>query len=274
MRAGFGLGRLHHVFSSAARRRVILSAIDAGFRHFDLAPAYGDGLAERELGRALRGRRHGVRIATKYGIPFRAIGELPSPIYLGLRVAAKTLRTSLGASYDRRDFGPAALVASLENSLRRLRTDYVDYLLVHEPTSLEQFRTLGDAWAEMERQQRLGKIRTVAVSSDTRLLLQAEQEGLVPREAMRMIPMNDASCSLPLAWYSEREVFVFNVVKHVRRGHPGGQRIATRALIESFVSVLPAAAPVLASHDLDEIRRMGEVLASIPAETSARGADR
>lgn len=271
MQAGFGLGRLHHVFSASQRERIILGAIDAGFRHLDLAPAYGDGLSERELGRVLVGRRSGVKIATKYGIPFRAIGELPGPVYFGLRAAAKVLRTSFGASYHERDFSPRELTTSLENSLRRLRTDYIDYFLVHEPMNIEQFRTLKDAWPEMERQQRLGKIRTYAISSDTQLLLDAEREGLVPRQAMRMIPMNAVACAQPAQWFADHEVFVFNIVKHMRRVQQGTGRIDTRTLIETFAKSLPAASPILATHDLAEMKRMGEVIASLNTAVTHAG---
>src|SRR5207248_1505143 len=144
MHAGFGLGRLHHIFSRRMRERIVLGAMDAGFRHFDLAPAYGDGLVERELGRILGLRRAQVHIATKFGIPFRPIGALPMPAYFFLRAAGKAMRTSFGARYGERDFRPQTLIRSLDASLRRLRTDYVDLLLVHEPLSLDQFRALGE----------------------------------------------------------------------------------------------------------------------------------
>jgi D-threo-aldose 1-dehydrogenase len=273
MHAGFGLGRLHHLFTRRRREEVVLGAIEAGFRHFDLAPAYGDGLAERELGRVLGGKRADVTITTKFGIPFSAIGELPMPAYLALRAAERVLPTPLGAKYGQRDFSSRTLVSSLEDSLRRMRTDYVDYLLVHEPMSIEQFRTLGDAWGEMEQQQRLGKIRKFGVSSDTRMLLDAERENLVPEAAVRMVPMDDVTCGLPQSWFSGREVFVFNIVKYLRRTHGPG-RIETRSLIEGFARALPAGRPVLATNNIEELRRMGEAVAAISSGQPLAGAAR
>jgi predicted oxidoreductase len=238
----------------------VRAAIDAGFKHFDLAPAYGDGLLEREFGRIAQGRRASVHIATKFGIPFKPIGDLPSPAYFLLRAAGKALRTSLGAQYDRRDFSPKALIASLDSSLRRLRTDHVDLLLVHEPRSLAEFKSLADVWPELERQQRLGRIRQFGVSGDTQMLLDAERERLVPDAAVRMIPMNDVTCALPDTWFENHEVFVFNIVKHLRKRHPEG-RIETPTLVEQFAQSLPAARPIFASNDVDEIRRLGEAIA-------------
>lgn len=266
MQAGFGLGRLHHLFSRVQRERVVLGAMDAGFRHFDLAPAYGDGLAERELGRILGNRRADITITTKFGIPFRAIGEFPMPVYFGLRVADRILKTKFGADYTRRTFTPQLVVASLEASLRRLRTDHVDYLLIHEPLSLGEFRTMSPVWTELQRQQQLGKVRRFGVSGDTRMVLDAEKEGLVPAAAVRMVPMNDVSCALPLSWFQDREVFIFNIVKHLRPALGGG-RIETRSLIQAFAKAFPTGRPILATHNTDEMKRMNEAL----TEGASRG---
>jgi hypothetical protein len=270
MPAGFGLGRLHHEFSRGARERIIRGAIDAGFRHFDLAPAYGEGLAEKELGRVLGAQRGAVSITTKYGIPLHPIGELPTPLFLALRASDKFLPVKFGADYRRRDFSPRALAASLEASLRRLRTDYVDYLLVHEPVTLEEFRTLGDAWSEMERQQRLGKLRRFGVSGDTRLLLDAEKQGYVPDTAVRMVPMNDVTCSLPSSWFDGRDVFVFNIIKHMLRVRGDGAtgRLDTRAVVEGFRRALPASRPIFATHDVAEMKRIGEAIAALPPSST------
>ena len=267
MQAGFGVGRLHHVFSRQDREIIINSAFDAGFRHFDLAPAYGDGFNERELGRILGGRRSQVRLATKFGIPFRAIGELPNPLYLALRVAGKALRTSFGAQYHRRDFSPAVVTKSLEESLRRLRTDYVDLLLIHEPQTFAEFQTLTDTWPELERQQKLGKLRKFGISSLTQLLLDAERANLVPDAAVRMVPMCSTTCELPATWFASREVCVFNVVKHLSKTLGPG-RIETRKLLEGFTKALPTCTPILSTHDLTEMRRMGEELARLPDQTA------
>ena len=53
-RLGLGTHSLHRLFAPAARRDLLARALDLGVLHFDTAPSYGDGLAEREIGRILR----------------------------------------------------------------------------------------------------------------------------------------------------------------------------------------------------------------------------
>ena len=50
----FGVGSLHHLPFRSQRLRILRQALDLGFRHFDVAPAYGNGLNELELGLALQ----------------------------------------------------------------------------------------------------------------------------------------------------------------------------------------------------------------------------
>lgn len=262
MDAVFGVGRLHHLFSRAERARVIHAALDAGFRTFDLAPAYGDGLAERELGRVLRGRSETVAVTTKFGIPFRAIGELPGPMYFGLRVAAKALRTSFGAKYDQREFSPQVMVRSLEDSLRRLKRDHIDCLLVHEPMTLEQYQALGPTWRELQAQVEKGKLRRFGISGECAHIVTAVQEGWIPDTAIRMVPLCDQAAQLPSSWFDTSQVRVFNIVKHMKRGGGSG-RIDSRELVRKAHGLVPRARLVLASHRSDEIARLGQAVAEL-----------
>ncbi len=110
-------------------------ALDAGAGFFDTAPGYGAGRGEELLGRALRGQRDRAMLCTKTG---------------GWEPAAG---------------GPAALRASLEGSLRRLGTDRVEVLLLHNPPDevLDQNHPL---YAEMEKLKAEGKIRAYGASLD------------------------------------------------------------------------------------------------------------
>ena len=81
-------------------------AYDLGITFYDTAPLYGYGHSERLMGEAFSGVRSNVLIATKAGL--------------------------LDAQ-DRQDFSVAHLERSLEESLGRLRTDYVDLFLLHSP---------------------------------------------------------------------------------------------------------------------------------------------
>jgi aryl-alcohol dehydrogenase-like predicted oxidoreductase len=92
---------------AAEAERIVARAIDLGVEVFDTANAYGDGESERVLGRALRGRRDGVRIATKVG--FGRVGGKPEGLS-GARVRA-----------------------AIDESLGRLATDRVDVYYLHVP---------------------------------------------------------------------------------------------------------------------------------------------
>jgi aryl-alcohol dehydrogenase-like predicted oxidoreductase len=110
-------------------------ALDRGITFFDTSAAYGDGHSEELIGRAVRGRRGDVVIASKAGYE----------------------------SWERPpDFSPAALTASTERSLRRLATDYLDLLQLHNPPS-ETLAAL-DVREAIQRLIDSGKIRTWGVS--------------------------------------------------------------------------------------------------------------
>jgi aryl-alcohol dehydrogenase-like predicted oxidoreductase len=133
-RLAFGTSRLHYVDGSD-RQRLLSAAADLGLTHLDTAPAYGDGLAEREVGAFIQGRRSRVTIATKYGIPpDPVLAALPS-LALPLRAARAVARRVGLWRMQRPMLTPAGLRASAEASLRRLRTDTIDILMLHEPAS-------------------------------------------------------------------------------------------------------------------------------------------
>ena len=83
----------------AASISIVDAAVEAGINFFDTAPMYADGVSEEYLGQALAGRREKAVIATK--------------VHAGL--------------------DEAAILSSLDASLRRLQTDYVDLLAIHWP---------------------------------------------------------------------------------------------------------------------------------------------
>ena len=116
---------------------VIDRAYDCGINFIDTADAYHDGLSERVVGRAVKGRRHNFVIGTKGFIP-------------------------TGSGVNDRGLSRKHLVEAVEASLRRLDTDYVDLYQLHywDPeTPLEEtLRTLD----EMVRQ---GKIRYLGCSN-------------------------------------------------------------------------------------------------------------
>jgi aryl-alcohol dehydrogenase-like predicted oxidoreductase len=118
-------------------RRIVDICLDHGLNMFDSATSYGRGHSEQFLGEAIKGRRDRVIISTKAGMP-----SGPGPMQIGL---------------SRQN-----LTQSIETSLRRLHTDYIDLFQLHcfdALTPIEETLSTLDAFV------RAGKIRYVGVSN-------------------------------------------------------------------------------------------------------------
>ena len=132
-----GFGGSEIGYQRASRRaveRLLGSALDAGLNVIDTAECYED--SEVLIGQALGPRRSRVHLLTKCG----------------------------HGRGGRADWRPAALLASIERSLRRLKTDHVDIVQLHSCT-LETLRR-GDAVAALERARERGWTRFIGYSGD------------------------------------------------------------------------------------------------------------
>ena len=130
-----GYGGVDDREAIAAIRR----AVDLGITCFDTAPAYGLGRAEEILAEALGPRRKDVVVVTKCGIPF----------------VPEERRFGRNATYDH-------IIKSAEESLRRLRTDYLDLLLIHWP---DEGTPAEETMRALNELHRSGKARSIGVSN-------------------------------------------------------------------------------------------------------------
>lgn len=153
-RLAFGTASLHHLFGAADRQALLRAAADAGITHFDTSPYYGYGLAEIDLGRFVRGRRAAVTLTTKVGLyPWGSAKAHAAGVWSRKALGKLAPRLSLPVV----DWHVARARASLIASLRRLGTDYVDFLLLHEP---EPGLIAGDEWLSwMEAECTAGRVR-------------------------------------------------------------------------------------------------------------------
>ena len=133
-RVGLGCNNLGSRIDLDATRAVVDAALDAGVTFFDTAAVYGNGGdSERFLGKILGGRRDRVVLATKFG--------------WGSEEGDGTADTA---------------GRSLEESLERLRTDYVDLYYLHKPdASTPIAETLG----ALDELVRAGKVRALGCSN-------------------------------------------------------------------------------------------------------------
>lgn len=139
---------------------LIRRALDLGITLFDTAPAYGS--SESRLGRLLQGERDRVVLATKVGESYES-----------------------GRSTF--DFSPAAITASIDRSLARLRTDRLDIALIHSDGAIENDAgPLDEALGELQRLKAAGKTRAVGASTKT----VAGGRGLIGRCDCLMLTLN------------------------------------------------------------------------------------
>jgi aryl-alcohol dehydrogenase-like predicted oxidoreductase len=102
----------------------IHAAIDLGITSIDTAPIYGYGLSEELVGEALAGKRQQVQILTKYGMRWNSTeGNLA---FMSKDAAGKEVPIHKFA-------GKQSVIKECEDSLRRLRTDYIDLYQIHWP---------------------------------------------------------------------------------------------------------------------------------------------
>jgi D-threo-aldose 1-dehydrogenase len=141
-RLGFGCSGLMGGLSERESLHLLETAFDAGIRHFDVAPSYGHGQAERCLGKFLRGKTGSVTVATKYGIfPSRHADILGvariilRPLARKLPVVRNRLAHAAAGLKAKARFSAHEAKISLEYSLRELGLDRVDVWLLHEVTA-------------------------------------------------------------------------------------------------------------------------------------------
>lgn len=128
---GFGsapIGNLLAEIADEDARAAIDAAWDRGVRHFDTAPHYGLGLAERRLGDALADRRRGEFVlSTKVG---RLLVPNPSPTGSDLAGGGFAVPDDL-TRLD--DYTADGVLRSIDASLARLRIGRIDIVYVHDP---------------------------------------------------------------------------------------------------------------------------------------------
>ena len=133
--AGVGCNNLGWRIDADGTAAVVSAAIDAGINFFDTADIYGGGQSEEYLGRALKGRRDKVLIATKFGMKMADGKEGGKPAYIRQAV---------------------------EDSLRRLGTDHIDLYQIHKP---DTSTPIADTLGALDELVKAGKVREIGCSN-------------------------------------------------------------------------------------------------------------
>jgi len=178
---GFGCSPLLGRAGRSSSLRAIERAYDAGIRFFDTARSYGYGEGEALLGEFLKGKRDSTIIATKFGIVAakqQVWKRIAKPLVRGALMAVpgmrKAVQQQVSAQFQKGQFTVGVLQRSIEESLSKLKTDYVDILFMHEaPASV---MTDDELMRELERLVHDGKVRAAGISSSPDVMAAAVEQ--------------------------------------------------------------------------------------------------
>ncbi len=120
--------------------RAVQCAIDNGINYFDVAPFYGRTLAETNLGNAFCGRRDEIILATKCG------------------------RYGMFEDEGGFDFSAERVTRSIDESLKRLKTDHVDVLQIHDIEFGDREQVINETIPAVRKIQEAGKARFVGIT--------------------------------------------------------------------------------------------------------------
>lgn len=172
---GFGCSALLGRSGKRESLRALAAAWESGITLYDTARSYGYGEAEAVLGEFLAGRRHQSVISTKFGIvPVRPPRwkRLAKPAVRAAIALMPFLRASVRKQAGRQltagQFSVPVLEESIHQSLRKLKTDYVDLLFLHAaPAAVLADDDLLKAMDELVGS---GKVRAAGISSDAEVI--------------------------------------------------------------------------------------------------------
>ncbi len=133
----FGTMTLGKPLDQAGTDQVIDRCLDAGINFFDTANMYNAGVAETLLGNSLKGRRDKIILASK-------------------------VRAKMGDGPDQQGLSRKAILRAIDESLRRLQTDYLDLYYLHMP---DHAVPVEESLEAMESLVKQGKVRNIASSN-------------------------------------------------------------------------------------------------------------
>lgn len=141
---GFGCASLGSRISRKTGLRSLEQAYEAGVTWYDVAPPYGAGEAEPILGEFLKGRRDRVRICTKVGLTpperngvMRLAYAVARPLVGHIKGLRQRFRSMPSTRYQKAALDAGTIMASIDRSLSRLKTDHVDVFALHDPAEAD-----------------------------------------------------------------------------------------------------------------------------------------
>lgn len=237
--------------------RAIQAAIDAGINLIDTAPAYGFGTSEALIGKAIRGRRQRVVLATKCGLIWHAKqGEF----FFSSNEEAIAPSGNLDVH---RCLKPAMIRYEIEQSLKRLGVDCIDLYQTHWQDSSTP---IGETMGELLKLKKEGKIRAIGCSNATPKQMDAYRATgplEVDQEKYSMLDRAQDDGNLPycaqhrmafLAYSPLAQGLLTGKIGPERTFAPGDQRAGaprfSAANRKKITAILAEFQPIAAAHQL------------------------
>ncbi|MBI4298560.1 MAG: aldo/keto reductase [Chloroflexi bacterium] len=238
---GFGCGNVGGLMirgEPSSRTRAVARALELGIDYFDTAPSYGDGQSERNLGQVFR--------------------ELGAEAYVGTKV-----RLTNG---ERKDV-QGDIFHSAEESLRRLRREYVDLIQLHNPITLRRGtdfsamnveEVLGEVAEAFQSLQRQGKVRFYGITAlgETEAIHRAIEVGAFHTAQVCYNLLNpSAGVEVTLKFYAQDFARLIQRASETETGVIAIRVLAAGALsgVESRHPIAaPSVPPIASGPDYDE----------------------
>jgi aryl-alcohol dehydrogenase-like predicted oxidoreductase len=161
--AGLGCNNFGWRIDAAATLTVVNAALESGINFFDTADIYDTGRSEEFLGHALGNRRKSVIVATKFGMKMGEGKEGARPEYIR---------------------------EAVEDSLRRLGTDYIDLYQLHRP---DPNVPIADTLGALDPLVKAGKVREIGASNFTAEQIREAEAAVRPGAARFVSVQNNYS---------------------------------------------------------------------------------
>jgi predicted oxidoreductase len=222
---GFGSSSLSSLSSFKEARLLLNTAFDLGIRHYDTAPLYGQGYSELIIGKVFRNKRADISITTKFGLGNSNPIHIPVQVALPLNYYKKKIQknenqalTNIIASPQTlafRKIEAAQIEKSIYESLKRLKTDYVDYYLLHEgvPSFLDE-KAMNVLFSLKKR----GIVKNIGIATDYFNIVSIPSDILLEWDTLQYEVVRETSGSFKFIPTSSDKVhFLHSVLKNIKR---------------------------------------------------------
>lgn len=185
----------------------IHASLDNGVSTIDTAPFYGFGLSEELIGEAIQGKdRSKIQLLTKFGLVWDGSNQGKGEFFFNAMDDGKEIPVFKYAS-------KANIIKEVEESLKRLRTDYIDLLQLHWP---DNSTPISETMEALEILVNQGKIKAAGVSNYSLSQLQEAAKTFAPASnqvAYSMLNRSIEKDIVPYAFDSNTGIIVYSPIE-------------------------------------------------------------